>query len=226
MAVYGYTRVSTDEQVKGSSLSEQAKKIEAIAALRDSKVKAIFTDGGVSGSVDFSERPEGSKLISILKKGDVLVVAKLDRLFRSANNATSMIDDFKAKGIALVICDFGTDDVCSNGIARMMTQLLSVVAEFERGMIKERQQSGISAKKSRQGHTGGSRPFGFKVIGKGKDAVLKPIQKEQRIIAEIKAAKASGLSLRKIASAMNEKHDLTLSHNTVSRILKDDLARH
>lgn len=83
--VWGYARVSTDMQAdSGISLDEQQRKIEARCAENGWWLERVYIDAGVSGSVPLGLRPEGEKLLRIVRPGDVVCAAKLDRMFRSA----------------------------------------------------------------------------------------------------------------------------------------------
>ena len=99
MAVYGYTRVSTDEQAsEGESLGAQKRTIEGYAMMLGLTAAETFVERGVSGSTPFAERPEGTKLLAALEPGDVVITPKLDRMFRSARDALDVLDKLKAPG--------------------------------------------------------------------------------------------------------------------------------
>lgn len=218
LMLYGYTRVSTLEQVNGTSLDEQTRKIQGVALMRGDEVSTVFTDRGVSGSVPLSQRPEGGKLTDGLTEGDVVVVAKLDRIFRNAADALTTAQDFKDKGIDLIIADIGTEPVTQNGTSKMFFGMLALMAEFERERIKERQLDGQRAKKAKGGFNGGVRPFGYRVEGQGKDSILVEIPEEQKAISRMRELRASGLSLRDI-SAEIEKDGHKISHVAIKKIL-------
>ena len=97
----------------------------------------IFVDAGVSGSIALGARPEGSKLLRAVAAGDVVICAKLDRVFRSALDALETIASFKRRKISLWLLDLGGD--CSgNGISELVLTIMSAVAQFERARIGER----------------------------------------------------------------------------------------
>jgi putative DNA-invertase from lambdoid prophage Rac len=89
MTVFGYTRVSTSEQAADdrSSLDTQRRKILAAAELSGLTVDQFIEEPGVSGGKPLADRPKGGPLLAQLSKGDVLIVAKLDRAFRNAADA-------------------------------------------------------------------------------------------------------------------------------------------
>jgi putative DNA-invertase from lambdoid prophage Rac len=82
MSVYGYVRVSTLRQVdEGDSLAAQRRQIEGYAQMRGLAIDHVFVEEGVSGSVPVAARPCGGGLVGMMVAGDVLVAAKLDRLW-------------------------------------------------------------------------------------------------------------------------------------------------
>jgi hypothetical protein len=88
MRVFGYSRVSTAEQAdEGVSLAAQ-QQIAGYVMMKGWTVAEHFVERGVSGSLPLADRPEGQRLLATVGKGDVVVVAKLDRAFRSAADAS------------------------------------------------------------------------------------------------------------------------------------------
>jgi DNA invertase Pin-like site-specific DNA recombinase len=219
MATYGYVRVSTDEQATDdrSSLDGQRRRITGLAMAADLEVDAFFTDV-VSGSRPLQERTEGARLMAALRPGDNLITAKLDRLFRNAADALTMAEQLKQMKVSLYILDMGTEPVTANGASRMFFGMLALVAEFERDRIRERLAEGRSGKRSKGGHIGGEAPFGYRVEGKGREAVLIPVPEQQAAIAEIRDLAAAGKSLRTISAAMAER-GFEISHQGVKRLL-------
>ena len=69
---------------------------------RGQQLDQVVVEAGVSGAVPFQERPEGAKLWAELRKGDTLVAAKLDRMFRSASDCLAVVEAFKARGVSPV----------------------------------------------------------------------------------------------------------------------------
>src|SRR5690242_7853983 len=81
MAVYGYARVSTDRQADdGESLGTQQRIIEGYAMMNALTLASILVERGVSGSKPLGERPEGARLLAVLKGEDVVITPKLDRM--------------------------------------------------------------------------------------------------------------------------------------------------
>ncbi len=77
--------------------------------MQGQRLDAVFVERGVSGSVPLVQRPEGARLWAGLRRGDTVVAAKLDRLFRSALDALQAVEDLKTRGVSLVLLDLGGD---------------------------------------------------------------------------------------------------------------------
>jgi putative DNA-invertase from lambdoid prophage Rac len=127
-----YCRVSTDAQAEdGQSLEVQRRQLEGWAMQRGQQLDEVIVEPGVSGAIPFHERPEGARLWAQLQKGDTLVAAKLDRMFRSAADCLAVVEAFKARGVSLFLLDLngGADDVSGNGIARLFLTIVSAFAD-------------------------------------------------------------------------------------------------
>ena len=147
-----------------------------------------------------------------------MIVSKLDRLFRNALDALAMAEWFKQNGVDLIIVDMGIDPVTQNGVSKMFFGMLALMAEFERERIRERQAEGQAAKRGRGGFIGGRKPFGYRVEGIGKNAVLIPLEDEQQAIVDMRAMRQNGDSLRDISQAMRDR-GYSLSHTACGNIL-------
>jgi DNA invertase Pin-like site-specific DNA recombinase len=216
--VLGYVRVSSDAQAEqGQSLEVQQRQLEGWAMQRGATLEAVHIESGVSGAIPFHERPEGGKLWAELRKGDVLVASKLDRMFRSAADCLAVVEAFKARGVSLYLLDLngGADDVSGNGIARLFLTIVSAFAEFERDRISER----IKATKQRQRqlgeYSGGHRQFGWRLDEQRR---LVPVPEEQRALKRIATLHAEGLSPYRIADDLKER-GTPVSHVTIRKII-------
>jgi putative DNA-invertase from lambdoid prophage Rac len=222
MAVYGYVRVSTARQAEeGESLGEQQRTIEGYAFMHGVTIDHVFVERGVSGSKPLRERPQGAKLLATIRFGDWVITPKLDRMFRSSLDAiatlTAMRDEI---GIHLHMIDLG-GDVTGNGISKLVFTILSAVAEAERDRIRERISDVKRDQKARGRYLGGTVPFGYRVeIAEGGIAILTPVEAEQAAIQKALKMRASGASLRRIASAL-QADGYAISHTAVQRVLRD-----
>jgi DNA invertase Pin-like site-specific DNA recombinase len=138
----GYARVSTDEQGTAAQ----------VTALKAAGCARIYRENASGGLWD---RPELHRLLDQLRKGDVLVVWKLDRLSRSLRDVLTIMErlaDAKAGFWSL------TEAINTTSAAgRMMMQMVGAFAEFERAMLRERTKAGLEAAR-RGGRIGGRRP--------------------------------------------------------------------
>jgi DNA invertase Pin-like site-specific DNA recombinase len=191
----------------------------AAAELAGLTLDELIEEPGVSGSKPLGDRPEGGPLLARLGKGDVLIVAKLDRAFRNAADALATAERLKARKVDLIVADMGSEPVTQNGVSRMFFGMLALVAEFERERIRERSAEGRAAKRQGGGHIGGSAPFGYRKIGAGRAARLEPDPVQQAALAEMQKLAAEGLASRAIAAAVRARHGLAVSHVTVRAAL-------
>lgn len=221
MAVYGYTRVSTEDQVENTSLEDQARQIQGIALTHNLELDHIYEEKGVSGAVPLFRREEGCKL-AFLRQNDTVIVSKLDRMFRDARDALNVIGDWEDLGINLIINGYGNVMDRANPNGRFMLEIMAVFSGEERRRIKERVIAGKRAKKDAGGFCGGKVPFGYKKVGTGRKARLVVDTEQQDSIITMKVAKLKGYSSRDITKIIAKKHGIAVSHQTVYRILKGE----
>ena len=178
---------------------------------------------GVSGSTPLRRRPEGAKLLGVVAPGDVVIAAKMDRMFRSAFDALQTIESFKKRRISLWLLDLG-NDCTGNGIAHLITTILGAVAEFERSLISERIKDAKRNLRRQGRHQGGGRPFGWrfgKANGTGRARELIPDPEEQAALADIIRLRGEGRSLMAIRDTMRAR-GFQISHQLVA----NTIARH
>jgi DNA invertase Pin-like site-specific DNA recombinase len=140
----GYARVSTKEQSFDLQLD----------ALRKAGCKKIYQET-VSGAK--AARLQLDLMLDNLRAGDVLVIWKLDRLGRSLRHLVELVHGLMEKGVGLKSLNDPIDTTTPQG--RLSFNLFASLAEFERDLIRERTQAGLSAARAR-GHRGG-RPRGL-----------------------------------------------------------------
>lgn len=233
----GYVRVSTEEQaVSGLGLEAQRERIRAFCADKGLKLAddAVFEDPGQSGGKPLESRPAGARFLAAARKGKkpVVVVAKLDRLFRSVVDAAVTIEEFDKKGIRLVALAEGFDMTSPYGKA--MAQMASVFAELERAMIRQRTKDAMKVKRFRRERSSRHAPYGWDfgreiTIQKGDKQIatreLIENAKEQEVIGLMKSLRAAGKSYPAIAAELNTRNIPTKRgakpwiHSTVVGIL-------
>lgn len=161
MLVFGYVRVSTDNQLENYSIEEQTARLEAYCAAKGWTLLHTYIDGGYSGGN--TERPALQEMLQAIKKNaiDAVVVYKLDRLSRSQKDTLTLIEDeLLANGTDFVSINENFDT--STPFGRAMIGILSVFAQLEKDQITERFTMGrIGRSKAGYYHGGSNPPTGY-----------------------------------------------------------------
>lgn len=187
-----YARVSTNEQ----DMEKQIKELEDYCK-RNNYDYELYADKGISGSKD--NRPEFNRLQEDIRLGkiDVVICYKIDRLSRSIQHFLHFFEELQNKGVNLISITQPIDTTTPSG--RLLLQIISAFAEFEREMIKERVTFGKQRSKKKQGR-------------KNKNINIETILDLHK----------KGLSTYKIAEEYNKQHKPFISHMTVFNILKNE----
>jgi DNA invertase Pin-like site-specific DNA recombinase len=186
-----YARVSTD---RCQTVENQLRELREAAQRQGWAIVAVFTDEGVSGAKGRDQRPGFDALMTGVTRKDFEMVAawSVDRLGRSLPHLTAFLGEIRAKGIDLYLHQQGLDTSTPSGAA--MFGMLSVFAEFERSMIRERILTGLrrTTKKS------GRKPMADDRL----DAIRKSLQDGAGIRATARLHRASPMTVTKIAREM------------------------
>ena len=168
MPLIGYARISTAEQ----NLALQLDALHAAGATR------VFEDRGVSGAR--AERPGLTAALSYVRDGDTLVVWKLDRLGRSMTHLLQTVTDLESRGIGFRSLTENIDTTTSTG--RLVFHIFGALGQFERDLIRERTNAGLTAAAAR-GRKG------------GRPVAVTPVK-----VARARQLIASGLTVREAAA--------------------------
>ena len=143
-----YVRVSTARQAsEGLSLEAQERTLRASAEAAGYEV-SLFTDSGKSGKSLNTRHGLQSALVELNSgRANALYVARLDRLARSVSDLLSIVDLAIKHNWRLVLMDLGVDTATPHG--RLVLSMLGSVAEFERGLISERQKDVHAERRAR-----------------------------------------------------------------------------
>jgi DNA invertase Pin-like site-specific DNA recombinase len=179
----GYARVSTTDQ----DLSAQLAALDFCHTVFQEKVSAASMD-----------RPELDKLMSYVRKGDVVNVTKLDRLARSTKDLLEIVEDLNKRQVSLKVMNINLDTSTPTG--KLMLTMLGAIAEFERGIMLERQAEGIARAKE-------------KGLYKGRACIAADV------VVQAFALRAEGKTKTAIAEKLN------ISRMTVHRIFKEGAER-
>ncbi len=206
MTVYLYNRVSTNNQ--DSSTQQQEQLLIQFCQRKGFEEYQMLTDTDVSGGKAILDRPMGSKL-SEVKKGDIIICAKHDRMYRSLKDAVNTVSDWFELGVSIYFLNLGETPIdMKTPHTKFMLYMMMATAELEKDTISERTIKNLKFRKE-NGRTYSSAPFGWTNEGErgsnGKiiDGKLIPNEEEQKIVAEIFNYKEIGHSLNKIAEILN-----------------------
>lgn len=197
---YGYLRVSTDAQAdSGLGLDAQRSAITAAAARLGLDLGDVFTDAGLSGALELEDRPGLFAAVNALKRGDVLLVAKRDRLGRDVV-AVAMLERLTARKGARIISAAGEGTEGTDAASMLQRRILDAFGEYERLIIGQRTKAALKAKRDR-GERAGNIPFGYSLNADGR--TLDANADERRVIELLRELKAAGYTLRQIADELN-----------------------
>ena len=145
-----YARVSTTDQ-------EPANQLLALRAFAEARGWTVteFVDHGQSGAKE--KRPALDAMLAAVRsrKVDVVCAVKLDRLARSVSHLVTMVREFEALGVDLVVLDQAIDTTTPSG--RLLFHVLAAISEFERDLIRDRVMAGLRRARS-QGVRLGRKP--------------------------------------------------------------------
>jgi DNA invertase Pin-like site-specific DNA recombinase len=145
----GYARVSKADGSQTLDLQQDALTEYGIA------LEKIYADKASGSNIN---RPEFESCLKALRKGDTLVVWKLDRLGRNMKDLVTIINDLSDKGIHFkVLAGQGAEIDTGTPAGRMIFGIFASLAEYERDLIRERIQAGLKAARAR-GRRGGRKP--------------------------------------------------------------------
>jgi DNA invertase Pin-like site-specific DNA recombinase len=187
--VIGYVRVSTEEQGDaGNGLEAQRLAITAKALARGWTISSWHQD--VASGKSLRRRPQLQGALQALrdKRADALVVAKLDRLSRSIQDFSGVLELSRKQGWKLVMLDLDLDTSTPQG--EMVAHIFASFAQFERRLIGQRTKEGMAVVRMR-----GPKP--------GKKSIGRPRLIQKRLERRIRALRHQGLSYHAVAAELN-----------------------
>lgn len=194
--IIGYARVSTEDQHLDLQLN----------ALKLAGCSAIYEDRGVSATA--KRRPGFEKALSNLQTGDVFVVWKMDRAFRSLKNALNILEEFENRAIEFRCL---TEDIdTTTPMGKCMYQIRHAFSELECNLIRERTKAGMEAARQRGAHLGRPKKLSHRQIIR-----MQGLLKRQPNITPVQIADQFGVSSRTIYRVLSQyaniKKDLTIN---------------
>ncbi len=168
----GYARTSTAEQAAGLAAQERDLRAAGCTKLFTERVSSVAQRVQLTAALDY------------VREGDVLVVAKPDRLARSVADLLGIVATLEKKGVALRILSMGGTEVDTRSpTGRLMLTMLGAIGQFERDLMLERQREGIQKAKA-EGRYKGRAPTAMRQgaeVRKLRDAGVKPGEIAKRL---------------------------------------------
>lgn len=188
-----YARVSTADQTTDNQV------LQAAQAGYTVELHRVHTET-ISGTIPAMERPVFASVVSKLEAGDVLVVAKLDRLGRNASDIDRTVEQLRTAGIRVVVLDLPVMEVTS-AAGDLVRRMFAAFAQFERDQLVERTHAGLARAKA-EGKTLG-RKDALAVLAEKRGIELGALRRE------IREKLSNGATARGLAK------DYGVSHPTI-----------
>ena len=206
--VIGYTRVSTAEQADGYGLPVQEKAIRSYCRANGLRLVAVLSDEGVSGSNGLDSRHGLAEALARIERGEAtgLVVYRFDRLARDFVLQETLYQRLSQQDVrVLSVKEPETEG--DEALTNMVRQLLGVVAQYEKALIRGRLAAGKAAKAADRGYCGGRPAYGFRASA----GELVTNADEAELVGTVTGMRNAGESYRSIATALAEKGMTTRS---------------
>lgn len=218
-----YLRVSTEQQ-RESGLGMEAQRQMCLSYIsREEGPHSVleYMDEGYSGSLELDKRPALLESISQLEKGDILLIAKRDRIGRDPI-VNAMIERAVERKKARLISASGDVKDDNDPSSILMKRMVDAFAEYERLIIGARTKAALQVKK-KKGQRVGHIPFGYRLCEDKKH--IEKDEREQEILKQISDLKKECLSLRMIAKELNLKEKFNRkeshwNHISIFRVMK------
>jgi len=125
-----------------------------VQELRDAGCEEVFSER-VSSTTPLEKRHQLRTCLSVLQKGDILVVSKLDRLGRSQVEVINRLNELQHQGIQVKTLDGLIDTSALGKLAPLVVGLLTGLSEVERSLIQERSRESVEYRRKNGGNLGG-----------------------------------------------------------------------
>ncbi len=218
-----YLRVSTDQQAQ-SGLGLEAQRqmcLSYISKIGTPQSVLEYMDDGYCGALELDKRPALLESISQLQKGDILLIAKRDRIGRDPI-VNAMIERAVERKKARLVSASGDVKDDNDPSSILMRRMVDAFAEYERLIIGARTKAALQVKK-KKGERIGHIPYGYKLCTD--NVHIEYNDDEQRILSMINEGRKFGLSFRDIATDLNDMQCYNRSgkpwnHVSITRVMK------
>ncbi len=209
--IIAYRRISK-EGGTGLGLAAQAKAIREEAKRLGLPIYETHTDDGVSGGAKIEKRVALLAALSALRKGDVLVIAKRDRLARDVMIALWIEKEAMKRGARIVSAAGEANGDPDDPYLKAMRSMMAVFAELERDLIRGRTKSALAVRRAAGERWCNVAPYGYRWTA---DDKLAPDAKEQRTIKLVKKLRGEGVALRGIVAELKKGRRLNRNNKPI-----------
>jgi DNA invertase Pin-like site-specific DNA recombinase len=212
--IYGYMRKSNEEG-SASSFDTQKHKINSWCALHNLNVDEYFEDI-CSGGLLLEQRTSGMLMSTKLTKGDTIICSTLDRYSRSHYGLVNDVEKFRRQKIKLVFTDLG-DVISSDSLGSVFYQILSIMSEWYRKSLSEKQKVAQAKLKSQGRYQGGKITYGKDL---GENGVLIDCEKQKREINLIMSLRTKGTKYKDIKAKLERYTGKRWHHSFIVKLVK------
>jgi Site-specific recombinases, DNA invertase Pin homologs len=220
MRAASYSRVSTEEQIEGFSLSAQKRGVREYCSSKGWSEPDEFVDEGRSARTEaIDKRPGLQRLLKECQEGiyDVVVVYSLDRWSRNLMVTLQTFNALAQRGVAFASATENIDYSSPEG--RLFVAMLGAFAQYFSDSLAKHTRKGID-ERVHQGRPAGPIPFGYR---KGEDGIPVPVKEEAEAVRLAFQMKARGKTNAEIASSLNERNFKTKEGNRFTHFAVRDL---
>ena len=212
--IYAYLRKSNEEG-SNSSFDTQKHKIQGYCQIHNLKVDEYFEDI-CSGGLLLEQRQSGMLMSTRLKKGDTIICSALDRYSRSHYGLVNDVEKYKRQKIKLIFTDLG-DVISSDSLGSVFYQILSIMSEWYRKSLSEKQKIAQGKLKEQGKYQGGKVEYGKDL---GTNGVLVDCEKQKREINLIMSLRHKGTKYKDIKSKLERYTGKTWHHSFLVKLVK------
>lgn len=194
-----YLRASREDQDSGIEAQRTACRDAARRLGLDDG--GFYADVGVSGATPLEKRPALLDAVSALGRGDVLLVARRDRLGRDLLAVAVIVKAVERRG-ARVVSAAGEGGNGDGPGDRLMQQIVDAFSQYERGLIRARTSAALRAQRAQGRAAGGCAPYGYSIARDGNALIVN--RRERDVLALMVGWRGDGSSFGAIATALND----------------------
>lgn len=210
--VYAYYRVSTQTQAERNSTQMQIDVVEKYARENGIVIENSFCDEGVSGTL--VDRPGMIELLSVLEKGDKVIVQNTSRLWRSDTVKVMLRKEIEKAGADVISTEQPTYSIYSKDPNDfLINSIFEILDQYEKMQISLKLYKGRKAKSNKGGKSCGTAPYGYK--WDNNEIVVD--YNNNLVVEDIFNTYLSLKSLSKLESYCNEKNYKTTKGNNFSK---------